>query len=108
MVAAPNRAKRRIKRCRAQTRSGEHVLHIAFPRVLEVEADGCPAINLGIATNDVRLEQCHAAADVPTDEVWIDHVLGYERRSDGPALSRVQIRKAEREPDSLEPGSRVE
>ncbi len=69
--------------------------------MFEVEAQLCPAVELGVAANQVRLEQCHAATDVATDEVRVDHAFGHESRADRRAFARVQIREAHGEAHAI-------
>jgi hypothetical protein len=70
-------------------------LHIAVPRMFQVEAQIGPAVELDVALDQVGLEQRHAAADVAADEVRVDDSLGYEGRADRAAFARVQIRKTD-------------
>ena len=69
--------------------------------MFQVKAQTGPLIELEVALDQVRLEQGHAAADIPADEVRIDHSLGHKGRADRAAFPRVQIREADRQADSL-------
>ena len=46
--------------------------------MFEVEILFRPAIELGVTTDQIRLEQRHAATDVAADEVRIDFSLRHE------------------------------
>lgn len=61
-IAATDGAARRVELRGFQIALGQEAIHAIAPRVFEVEAQRCPAVELGVATNQVRLEQRHAAA----------------------------------------------
>jgi len=79
----------------------EEVADELIPRVFEIELQLGPAIELGVATNEVRLEQPHAATDVPSDQVRVDHTLSHERSTDRRAFARMQIREADGATDAV-------
>ena len=65
----------------------EEVADEFVPRVFEVEAQRGPAIELRFATEQIRLEQRHAATDVAADEVRVNDIL----RSRRPRRSGVPL-----------------
>ena len=86
----------------------EEIADELIPRVFEVELQFRPAIKLGVATDEVRFEQRHAATDIATDEVRVDHTIGHKRRTDGRAFARMQIRETHRAADAVEFGRGIE
>ena len=70
--------------------------------MFEVEIQFRPAVELGVMSDKVRLEQCHAATDIAADEVRINDALGYERGANGRAFARMQIREADRVSDAVQ------
>ena len=93
VVAATNRAQRLVEFRGFELRGRENLPRIAFPRMLQVEAELSPAVELEVALNQVGFEQGHAAADVPADQVRVDESLGYKGRAHRAALAGVQIRE---------------
>jgi len=61
--------------------------------MFQIKAQVGPAVELHVAPDEVRLEQRHTAADIPTNEVWVDEAFGYERCTDRAAFAGVQIRE---------------
>jgi hypothetical protein len=76
-------------------RCSENFLHVALPRMFQVEAQVGPAVELDVTLDQVGLEQGHTAADVAADEVRVDEPLGYEGRTHRAAFARVQVRKTD-------------
>ncbi len=76
--------------------------------MFEVEPQRGPAVELGVAADQVRFEQRHAATDVAADEVRIDDALGHERSTDRRASARMQIRETHGEPHTFELGRGIE
>ena len=76
-------------------RCSENFLHVALPRMFQVEAQIGPAVELDVTLDQVGFEQRHTAADVAADEVRVDEPLGYEGRTHRAAFARVQIRKTD-------------
>src|SRR5437016_6010058 len=95
VIAAADRAERRIELRGFEIALGEKVADELIPRVFEIELQFGPAIELGITTDEVRFEQPHAATDVPTDQVRVDHTLSHERSTDRRAFARMQIRETD-------------
>ncbi len=102
VVSATDGAEVGIELRGLQIRCGEIIADIFIPRVFEVEIQSSPAVKLGVATDEVRFEQRHAATDVAADEVRINNTLGLERRANRRASARMQIRKADRVPDAVQ------
>ena len=69
--------------------------------VFEVELELCPAVELGVATDKVRLEQRHAATDVAADEVRINNTFSYKRGAHGRAFARMQVRETNGVPHAI-------
>ena len=82
VVATSERSERLVELRGLEFLFGEDLADLVSPDVLEVERDLGPAVELHVAADQVGLEQRHAAADIPTDEVRIDEAFGYERRTD--------------------------
>src|SRR5437870_12293104 len=89
VIAAADRAQRRIELRGFEVALSEEVADELIPRVFEIELQLGPAIELGVATNEVRLEQRHAATDVTANQVRINDSFGYESRSDRRAFARM-------------------
>src|ERR1017187_30310 len=87
---------------------GKELADFLVPRRFKVEILFRPAVELGVPTEQVRLEQRHAAADIPADEVRVDFALRHERCPNRRAFSRVQIRKAHRATDTVEFGRGIQ
>ena len=69
--------------------------HVTLPRMLQVEAQISPTVELYITLNQVGFEQGHTAANIAADEVRIDEASGYERSANRAAFARVQIRETD-------------
>jgi hypothetical protein len=61
----------------------EEVAEELIPRMFKVKLELGPAVELHITTHEVGFEQRHAATDIATDEVRVDHAFGHEGRTDG-------------------------
>src|ERR1044071_604566 len=75
VIAAADRAQRRIELCGFEIALSEEVAHELIPRVFEIELQLGPAVEFHVAAHEVRLEQGHAATDVDADQVWINHTF---------------------------------
>src|SRR6266436_7192316 len=89
VIAAADGAQRRIELRGFEIALSEEVADELIPRVFEIELKLGPAIELGVATDEVRLEQSHAATDVPSDHMRVDYTLSHERSTHGRALTRM-------------------
>src|SRR4030095_4894740 len=93
MVSPAERAKSRIEFRGLELHFRKNFSDLIGPDVLEVERDLGPAVEFHVASDQVSLEEGHTAADVPTNEVWIDKALGHECRAQRAAFTWMQIRK---------------
>ena len=75
MIASANGAEAFIKFGRSDSAFPCKGARVAFPRMLQVEAHFRPPVELGLAPEQVRLEERHAAANVATDQVGVDDAL---------------------------------
>ena len=50
--------------------------------MFEVELQFRPAIELGVATDEIRFEQRHAATDIATDQVRVDYTRSHKCNTD--------------------------
>jgi hypothetical protein len=87
---------------------GENLADFLSPDVLKVERDLSPAVELHVPTDKIGLEQCHTAADIPTDEVRIDEAFGYERCTDRAAFAGVQIRETDSQAHTFQLGGCIQ
>jgi hypothetical protein len=70
--------------------------------MFEVKTGVRPAIEPGIAPDEIRPKQPHATSDVPTNDVWINHPFGNESRTHWRTFAGVQIRVTHGTSDTFE------
>jgi hypothetical protein len=95
MVSAAERPEGIIALGCAQSFRGQSRPGISFPGMFQVKPDFGPAIESGLSTEEVCLEQRHPAPDVTSDEVRIDHPVGDKCGADGSSSSGLQIGKSD-------------
>jgi hypothetical protein len=97
MITASDRAKSRIVFRRWKALFRQNVAKAFAPWMLKVKGQHGPAIEFGLALDEIRLEKRHSAADVAADQLRVNDPIGYKDTADWRTTTWMKIWKADSE-----------